>query len=147
MKAQVLKIFKNNDDILRKKCQKIDKIDQSIKNLVDNMWATLLYHGGRGLSANQVGYDKRIMIILGKKFKDVLINPEISSKSKKTFSFREGCLSLPNIYKDIKARNKKIKVSYLSLTSEKKECTLSNIDSVIFQHELDHLNGILLTDY
>jgi len=102
--------------------------------------------GCGGLASNQIKMSKRIFIIKDKKnhFK-TFINPRIIKKSKKMIHIEggEGCLSRPGKF-TIKRRHNKIEVAYNDIEGKKKKATYSGMQSIAFQHEVDHLNGILI---
>lgn len=145
----ILKIRKYSDPILRKKSIPIIKIDNKIKKLIKDMFQTLYYANGVGLAASQVGELLRIIIIdtSSKEKKStnlVLINPEILKKQGEIV-FEEGCLSIPGISEEIK-RAKKIVISAYNENLEKIKIEAEELISIVIQHEIDHLNGILFID-
>lgn len=145
--AKVLKIYKDDAPILREICEEIKVIDDKIIDLATNMWKTVKCRNAYGLAANQVGYKFRIIVINTPKLKDVFINPVIEEKEEELFDFEEGCLSVPNVFKNLGKRSRYITISYMDLQGHKKRGILTDIDAVVMQHEVDHLNGILFTDY
>jgi peptide deformylase len=116
---------------------------------------------GVGLASTQVGLDERFFVAkeeeleakvgeqkASKKHSDkfiVIINPKILSKGKKTKTYFEGCLSIPNYWGDVK-RHYSIKVSYMDETGQEVKKTLTGFMAWVFQHEVDHLDGILFPD-
>ena len=101
---------------------------------------------GVGLSTNQIGRDERFFIAkIAKKF-IICFNPEIRSFAKKERVYFEGCLSIPNYFGEVK-RPIFIRVLYLDETGQRISKKLSGPSSWIFQHEMDHLNGILFMDH
>ena len=102
---------------------------------------------GIGISAIQVGVPIKLFLLDETGTHNIIpiINPEILEKEKVVKSFNEGCLSIPNFKKDVK-RYKRIKVRYQDLDGNIQERKLANRDAFIFQHEFDHLTGILLTE-
>lgn len=145
--AKILKIYSSSDPILRTRCREISHIESWILELANDMWMTMLMAKAVGLAANQVGYDYRMITILGDEFQGPMINPVIEEKSKEVFHFAEGCLSMPGYGMDTGKRSKTIKVKYKELTGKSVTVILNNITAVIVQHEIDHLDGILMTDY
>lgn len=141
----LLIIRKFKDKILKKRAKKIRKIDDKIIKLAHDMAETMRLGQGIGLAANQVGVLKRIIIVEAD-FQDqrflVLINPKIIRKSRDKAIDKEGCLSFPGIYLDIK-RSKKIKVKAKNIKGEKIIIDADGILARALQHEIDHLNGIL----
>jgi len=161
----MLKIIKYPHRALRKKAQPVKQITAEIKQFSQDLLSTLNPEKGEslgvGLAANQVNKPLRIFVLkmpastLGRpddKF-EIIINPHILKSSKKIFSslsqkqqFLEGCLSLPNYYGFVD-RPIKIKVSYQTINGLNKQATLTLPHSIFFQHEVDHLNGILFIDH
>ena len=139
------------DPILRKKSENLEKVDDELKKLMDDMLETMYAAPGIGLAAVQIGILKRLIVIdISKKDekKDplFLINPEIISKSNNTSTYEEGCLSLPGHFAEIE-RPAECQVSYLDYNGKKKKITAKGLLSTCIQHEVDHLNGILFIDY
>ncbi len=145
------KIVIEPDPILRKKSQILEKVDDELRRLLDDMLETMYSAPGIGLAAVQVGILKRAVVIDVSKDKEkenplCLINPEIISKSKKTSTYEEGCLSLPGHFAEIE-RPAECKVKYLDYYGKKKEINASGLLSTCIQHEIDHMNGVLFIDY
>ena len=136
-----------NNEILRKKSGRIKAIDKKILRLIKDMEKILKKEGGVGLAAPQVGESIRlILVLLDSKNLIPMINPEITAHSEETEYAEEGCLSLPGQWGDVK-RYKKITVSYLDTKGEKRTLKLKKFNARVVQHEVDHLDGILFTDY
>ena len=136
------------DHRLRTKTRLVKKITPGLANTTKEMIKiTLAFTDpeGVGLAATQIGLDGRFFVgKMADKFR-VFINPEIISMSKRTKKYFEGCLSIPAYYGQIN-RSISIKVTYQDLTGKKITETLKGINGWIFQHEVDHLNGILFPD-
>lgn len=115
-------------------------INISLLDIVNEM-TTLLYKlKGRGLAAPQVGLSYRLFIcILGRDNLTVFINPEIIGKSEKKIKSLEGCLSIPNITANLNCRYEEIRIRAEDINREPFELLLSSYDSVVVQHEQDHL--------
>jgi len=137
-----LEIKKYPEPILRKKCQELKEITPEIKELVLNMTETMLKNQGIGLAAPQVGVLKRIIAV---KTSRVFINPKIIRKSRKTIIDEEGCLSFPGLFLKIK-RAKEVEIEALNENGEKIYFKTEGLPARIFQHEIDHLDGILFID-
>ncbi len=139
-----------NNPILRMKALDIPKIDDSLYLLIEGM-ERIMGNSGIGIAAPQVGILKRVFLFT--KFDDkgneidfvACIGPEILDVSDEEVVMEEGCLSLPGIYGDVK-RPKKIKVRYLNIDGDKIEETLSGLSARVFQHEYDHIEGVLFID-
>ena len=139
------------DPILRKKSENLEKVDDELRGLLDDMLETMYSAPGIGLAAVQVGVLKRLIVIDISKEKDkknplFLINPEIISRSNKTSIYEEGCLSLPGHFAEIE-RPAECHVKYIDYSGKEKEIKANGLLSTCIQHEVDHLNGILFIDY
>jgi peptide deformylase len=142
----VLKIRKNPDPILRKKAKKIATIDVSVQRLIDNMIETLDKCSGVGLAANQVGVPLRVVIIrIPDKDVMVLINPEIIEKTGERLVV-EGCLSIPGYQAELK-RSESVRVKARNRQGKLFTKKATDLLAQAFEHEIDHLNGILYIDY
>ena len=140
-------IEKGKDNpILRKKTQTINKIDESILNLAKQMIEIMEKANGIGLAANQIGKNKR-MFVLPKDLldKQIFINPEIKL-SKRTQIMKEGCLSLLGLEIPVK-RSTTLKIKALDENNKEFKLKVKGIPARVIQHEIDHLNGKLITDY
>ena len=101
---------------------------------------------GIGIAAVQVGIKERIILVdLGREGIVAFLNPEIISRSKKMIEFEEGCFSVPDIY-GIVNRHRSVTVKAVSLEGKERTLKLKGLYSVVFQHEIDHLDGILFID-
>lgn len=152
------KIIQYPHKILRQPAQIVTGFDSRLRKLADELLKTVvpdpLEPLGVGLAANQIGSLWRVFVMLmPNKKTEVIINPRILKSSKKTLSslpqkdqFLEGCLSFPGFYGFVD-RPVKIKVSYQTLTGLTKTARLAAPYSAYFQHERDHLDGILFIDY
>lgn len=141
----VLEIKKFNEPVLREKCRKVVRVDKKIKKLIVDMAQTMERNQGTGLAAPQVGVLKRIIVVqTGLKGRRILalINPKILKKSKETEIEEEGCLSFPDIFLKLK-RAKEIEVEGLDINRKKIRIRARGILARVFQHEIDHLDGIL----
>jgi len=142
--------------VLRKKAEDIDRDDEELNQLIDDMYETLYQADGIGLAAPQIGKSVRLIVVDGtiieneddpnlKDFKKEFINPYIIEEEGEEWEFNEGCLSLPNIREDIK-RKSRIRLQYYDQDFHFYDEYLDGIRARILQHEVDHLNGILFTD-
>lgn len=147
---------------ISKEIQKDKFKTKEIQKIIDDLFEFTIHQpDGAGLSAPQIGINKRIFIInpkmldFDKDVKDILkdktkenyvfINPRIIKYSKETAELEEGCFSVRWQYGFV-TRPKKIKMEYYNFQGEKKEIELSDFLSAVAQHEIDHLNGILFID-
>lgn len=140
----MLKIRKIGDPVLRSKANKVNEINEDTKELVNKMIDTMYEAEGIGLAAPQVGILQAIIIVdLGNKLYKV-INPEIIHKEGKTI-LEEGCLSIPEENGQV-IRAKKIKLKGLNLEGKEIIIEAEDLLARAFQHEIDHLEGILFVD-
>jgi len=136
-----------DNKILKEKAQPILKINHSIRTLAKEMIALMRQNNGVGLAAPQVGQPWRLIVCqLKEKGKpQVFINPEIIFRSSEKEKTQEGCLSLPGIWLEIE-RPKTIILKAKKLCGFPIKRKYSDLASRIIQHEVDHLDGILITD-
>ena len=135
-----------NNPILRKKSLKIKEVNDDIRKLAKDMIKTMNRNNGIGLSACQVGKNIRMFVLpKGLTKKQTFINPEIIKISKKTNIMEEGCLSLPNVYLPIK-RAVSLKLKAFDKNNKQFKLKATDLLARTIQHEMDHLNGILITD-
>ena len=137
-------IRKFGDDILRKKCRKIDKIDDRLLTLIEDMKETMYEADGVGLAAPQVGILKRLFVIDIGEGPLVFINPEIIETSG-TQTDEEGCLSLPGETEEV-VRPNYVKARALNEKGEEFEIEAEELLARAILHEYDHLNGTLFID-
>jgi peptide deformylase len=141
-------IVKDPDPILRKKSKPVTKINRSIHKLLDDMAETMYDADGVGLAAPQVGVLKRVIVIDTREEDGPglieMINPEIVEYSGTQIG-PEGCLSIPDLNGEVR-RHKKIRVKGLDRHGNEVEMEAEDFLARVFQHEIDHLNGILFTD-
>jgi len=133
--------------ILRKRSQPIKKIDEKLLKLARDMIETTNINNGLGLSACQVGENIRMFIVLKElSDKNIFINPEIIKMSKKTDIIEEGCLSLSGIYLPTK-RAKSLKIKAIDENDKEFKIKAKDLLARVIQHEIVHLNGVLITDH
>ncbi|MGE4542876.1 MAG: peptide deformylase [Pedobacter sp.] len=145
----ILSIKHYPDPVLQKKAEPIANISEEIKTLAADMAETMYAAPGVGLAAPQVGVSKNL-IVLDCAPKDaseliVAVNPEIIAREGESFE-EEGCLSVPGYYTSI-ARSAKVTVRYLNLEGQQVEREATGLLAIAFQHEIDHLSGILFVDH
>ncbi|MFC1849627.1 peptide deformylase [candidate division CSSED10-310 bacterium] len=146
----ILAVRTFNDPILRKKAQKIAAITPHIKKLAQDMLETMYLSKGIGLAGPQVGISESIITIDisqdGESLNPMpLINPEII-KTRGQCEYEEGCLSVPGFRGSI-VRPEQITVRYSTLEGEVMTLPVKGLLARVIQHEMDHLNGILFTDF
>ncbi len=141
-----MQILKMGDEVLRRNCLPIERVDENVRTLVGDMFVTLEMSGGIGLAAPQVGYNIRLFIV---KLDDmdgmVCINPQIIQTSDSVCTMEEGCLSIPKIYEKV-SRPKEITLQYMDINGKKQLLTADGLLARVIQHENDHLNGVLFLD-
>ncbi len=145
----LLEIKKYPDPVLKQKAQEITDINGTLQELIDNMVETMYEAPGIGLAANQVGHLKRVIVVditAGKEKGNliVLLNPQIVETEGKTDS-EEGCLSVPK-YTNVIKRAEKVLVRGLDREGKPVEIEAEGLLSRAFQHEIDHLDGVLFID-
>lgn len=158
----ILPIVAYGDPVLRKMGKEIERDHPGLEELIADMQETMKNAQGVGLAAPQIGKDIRLFLIDAapfaeneelddeereflRDFKRTFINPEIVEEEGDDWAFTEGCLSIPNINEDV-YRPETIRVKYLDENFNEKEEELSGLPARIFQHEYDHIEGILFTD-
>ena len=147
----IKRILTEPDPFLRQKSKVVEKVDDEIRRLMDDMLDTMYSAQGIGLAAIQIGIPKRIIVIDLLKEKEkknplYFINPEIIWSSKEDATYEEGCLSVPGQFAEID-RPDKCHIKYLDYNGIKKELKAEGLLATCIQHEIDHLEGILFIDY
>lgn len=147
----IREIVKLPDPILKKISQPVERVDDELRGLVDDMLATMYDAPGIGLAAVQVGIPRRLLVIdiaKDEQPKDPMafINPEIIWNSDELSEYEEGCLSIPDVFDNIE-RPAEVRVSYLDRDGKQHEEHYDGLMATVLQHEIDHLNGILFIDY
>jgi len=137
------------DPILKKKCRQVDNIDDNLVTLTENMIETMYKASGLGLAANQVGVSSGLFVIdvgIEKEKRDpvVIINPVITASEDEILG-EEGCLSIPEMFAEVK-RAQRVEVKGHDLNSNEVRYEAEGFLARAFQHEMDHLNGVLLWD-
>ena len=143
----VLRVVKFPNKVLKTKAGEVTEITDAERKLVKDMIDTMYAENGVGLAANQVGVLKQIFVaspdqVKGKEL--VYFNPRIIKKEGLIKEF-EGCLSVPETYEPVK-RAKKVTISAMTLEGKAVQVKGEGLLSRIFQHEIDHLNGVLFID-
>lgn len=145
----VLEILKYPHPILKKRSQAVGQIDEEVKKLVQDMKETMYGASGVGLAACQVGILQRVIVLDVSPMDSqqsffALINPEIISEEGE-IDHEEGCLSVPNFLEKVK-RKEKVCVKGLSQKGIEIEIKADGILAIALQHEIDHINGVLILD-
>ena len=153
------RILKMGNPVLRQVASKFEKdeiLSEDTKTLLENMWDTLELAGGIGLAAPQIGVSKQLAIIElsseSERYPEaeasdafIIFNPQISVIDNDLQGFWEGCLSVPGLRGYVE-RPKKIKIDYLDEFARQQSIVLEEFLATVFQHELDHLIGMLYVD-
>lgn len=142
------------DPVLKKKARTIVEGEIDVKLLSEDMFETMYAAHGVGLAAPQIGKSLRIFVVDGNPmeeeelegFKKVFINPEILDESGDPWVFEEGCLSIPNIREEI-SRKSTLRMRYYDENWEHHDEIFDGMKARILQHEYDHIEGVLFTDY
>ena len=144
-----LRVIKYGNPILRMKARRIDKIDNRIRNLADDMVLTMQIDGGIGLAAPQVAESLALLVVdQGLIFEDgeptAYINPEIVASEGESI-MEEGCLSIPDIREEVK-RPEITTLRYQNIDGVFREEQFDELLARVLQHEIDHLSGVLFVD-
>jgi peptide deformylase len=147
----LLPILTAPDPRLKAKAKPVERVDESVRQLMDDMLETMYAAPGIGLAAPQVGVGKRVIVLdLAKDGEPPtplkLANPEIVWASDEDAVFEEGCLSVPEHYAEV-ARPAAVRIRYLDYDDEIREMEASGLLATCLQHEMDHLDGILFIDH
>ena len=142
----ILNILHDGDEILKRlSCSVI--LDDGVREFIESMKETMIDANGIGLAAPQVGRNIRV-IVVKLQYGDIqeMINPTIKWYSDHVVKIEEGCLSVPGKYIEL-IRPSKISISFQDLSGKYKRWKLKSLEARVVQHEIDHLDGILMTDY
>jgi peptide deformylase len=140
------------DPRLKKVCDLVKEVDDSVRALMNDMLQTMYDAPGIGLAAPQVGILSRVVVMDCAKGEEeepdpiCLANPEITWSSDETLEHEEGCLSIPELFGMV-TRPTSVSVRFLNLEGGADERTFDGIRAICLQHEIDHLNGKLFIDY
>jgi peptide deformylase len=145
-----LEIHYLGDRVLRQPAKRVAKVDQSIRQLAQEMLQTMYSADGIGLAAPQVGINKQIIVIDCEPDNPenpplVLINPVIKRFGRSLCDAQEGCLSIPGVYLDVR-RPEEIEVAYKDENGRPQTIKATGLLSRAIQHEMDHLNGVMFVD-
>ena len=139
------------DPLLRKPSVPVDRVDDALRRLADDMLETMYAAPGVGLAAVQVGRPIRLIVLDTAKEDEspqalVLINPEIVSLGEQLRLHEEGCLASPDVRIDIE-RPSSVRVAYVDRDGQAQQLAADGLAATAIQHEIDHLNGKLIIDY
>ena len=142
----VLKVRRYGDPLLRRRAREIETVTPDIRRLVEDMIDTMYDEVGIGLAAPQVGTSVRLMVVADEEGRGAqsLVNPVISEQGG-SVTAEEGCLSLPGIYAQV-TRAQWVKLDAQDLEGRPVTITARGLRARVFQHEIDHLDGVLFID-
>ena len=155
-------ILTEPNKFLREKSLAVEKVDEGLQKLMNDMIETMYAAPGIGLAAIQIGVPKRVIVLdiewrnksestndekqVVKRNPMCFVNPEIITKSTNNSTYEEGCLSVPGQFAEIE-RPDKCRIKYLDYYGQSKELVAKDMLATCIQHEMDHLEGILFIDY
>lgn len=145
----ILNILEFPDPRLRTIAKAVERVDDDLRQLIDDMFETMYDAPGIGLAATQVNVHKRLVVMDLSEDKNeplVFINPEFESLTDEVDQYQEGCLSVPGFYENVD-RPQKVKIKALDRDGQPFELIAEGLLAVCIQHECDHLNGKLFVDY
>lgn len=141
------------DPVLRRRASEVRVFDEPLREEAMAMLETMGDEGGVGLAAPQVGIEKRVLVALQMDTPDdsdadpiVMVNPDIVGRSRESWEFEEGCLSIPGIRGDV-TRPERITVRYQDVDGTSHMVDIEGMFARVVQHEIDHLDGKLFIDY
>lgn len=142
----VMRIRTFGDPVLREKAKEVAKVTDLHRRLIADMIDTMREAPGVGLAGPQVGVLERIFVWETDEEHGAVINPVIVSKSGETFTEEEGCLSIPGIAYDVE-RSFEVTIGGLDANGDPISLSASGLRARCFQHEIDHLDGVLFIDH
>ena len=139
------------DPLLRQAAADVERVDGDLRQLMDDMLATMYEAPGVGLAAPQIGILRRVIVMDAARDDDppdplVMANPRILALSDEMRTHEEGCLSIPEVTAEVE-RPALARVAFLDREGKPQEVEYEGIWATIVQHEIDHLNGVLFIDY
>lgn len=147
----VLEIRTVPDPVLKEVSQPVEKVDDDLRQLMDDMLQTMYAADGIGLAAIQVGVPKRVIVmdLAGPDEEPkprYFVNPVLSDPSDSLKPYEEGCLSVPTVFDEVE-RPDRIRIQFLDYDGNECEEIAEDMFAVCIQHEMDHLEGVLFIDY
>ena len=139
------------DPLLRKTSEPVERVDDEMRTLIDDMLETMYEAPGIGLAGIQIAVPRRVLVMDVSRDEDAraphaLINPEVVWTSDEMAPYEEGCLSIPEYYAEIE-RPARCRVTYIDRDGARQEMEADGILATCVHHEIDHLNGLLFIDY
>ncbi len=145
MRLMELEVKRFGDPVLKSRSTPVKDFDESLERLAADMLSTMRSHDGVGLAANQIGRLKRILVAAVEEEEYVVVNPVVESRTEESEKAPEGCLSIPGVLVEVE-RSKGIAVSGRDVTGEPVRIEVEGLLARILQHEIDHLDGVLILD-
>ena len=153
----ILPVYAYGQPVLKKVAEDITPEHPNLRELIQNMWDTMYDAHGVGLAAPQIGASIRLFVIDSEQiekeddfnhvgFKRVFINAQKIEETGEKWSYEEGCLSIPNIRGEV-SRRPILKIRYLDENFEEHIDIFDGINARVVQHEYDHIDGVLFTEY
>jgi peptide deformylase len=140
-----LDIRKFGDPVLKTRASPVESFDESLVRLTQDMLATMRDNEGVGLAATQVGRLKRVFVAAIEDNEYVIVNPVLTDRSETTETATEGCLSIPGIQVDVE-RPTAVTISGQDVSGKPLQIEASDLLARVLQHEVDHLDGVLILD-
>lgn len=134
------------DPVLRTPAERVESIDDELREFADAMVATLVKRVGYGLAAPQVGVSRRVIVVDVEDDVHVLANPEIVETGPDRASFTEGCLSIPGVEAEVERPYRAV-IDGVTMDGESVRVEADGLLARVFQHEIDHLDGVLFIDH
>lgn len=145
MSAVALEVRTFGDPVLKTRAGKVKEFDEALIRLAEEMLVTMHEKEGVGLAANQVGRLKRVLVAATEEDEYVLVNPVIEASSEETETLAEGCLSIPGIQVEVE-RPAAVTVAAQDAAGGDLRIEADGLLARIIQHEVDHLDGVLILD-
>lgn len=143
-----LRLFTYPAPVLRKQAKTVKNVDGGLVKTTEEMFTVMYDNRGVGLAAPQVGLSKRVCVLDIREDGRpvyVMINPRITKREGEEIEIEEGCLSVPDVFADVK-RAERVEVAYIDLDGEEQTLEAEGLLARAIQHEIDHLNGVLFID-
>ena len=133
------------DPVLKTRAAPVREFDETLQRLTGDMLTTMREREGVGLAANQVGRLRRVLVAAVEEDEYAVVNPKLEASSEETELFAEGCLSIPGIHVDVE-RPTAVTVTGQDLSGKPIRLEAEGLLARVLQHEIDHLNGVLILD-
>lgn len=143
----IQEILQDDNPLLKTISEPVTEFNDELKELVTKMTVTMQSRPGRGLAAIQIGVAKRVVIAYADKTMFVMVNPVFERKLNRFVTEREGCLSVPPVKWQNVSRPAKCQITWQDVDGNSHTDNFSGEAARVLQHEIDHLDGILITDH